>query len=58
MENRGISSSFTGMKHQIKGLLLAGVLTTGLLLIALPAMSQTASQIIPVWDGVAPGSED
>jgi len=58
MENRRIFSIFTEMKHQTKRLLLVGILTIGSLLIAIPAMSQTPSQVIPVWDGVAPGSED
>jgi acetyl esterase/lipase len=46
------------MKHPITRLLLADLLMTIFLWIATPAMSQTPSQVIPVWDGVAPGSEN
>jgi hypothetical protein len=46
------------MKHGIRGLLLAGILMIGSQMIAISAMSQTTFQVIPVWDGVAPGSEN
>ena len=46
------------MAKNFKGLLLAGIATTGFLLIAASAPAQTASQVIPVWSGPAPGSGD
>ncbi len=47
-----------GYKRQRTGMLLAIAAMAGFLLAAVPAMPQTASRIIPVWDGVAPGSEE
>jgi acetyl esterase/lipase len=45
------------MKHQLQGALLAAVLTGVALAIPTLSISQTAPEVIPIWDGVAPGSE-
>jgi acetyl esterase/lipase len=45
------------MKHRLHGLLPTAVLTGLALAIPTLSLSQTPSEVIPVWDGVAPGSE-
>jgi acetyl esterase/lipase len=46
------------MIDTLKRLSLAGVAASGFLLLAATALAQAPSQVIPVWNGPAPGSGD
>jgi acetyl esterase/lipase len=44
------------MKHRLRGVLVPAVLTGLVVAMPTPSISQTAPEIIPIWEGVAPGS--